>query len=366
MQLTSATSASSRDFMVQYIEQSILNETMLRTFVIASLSAAAVLAIFDLYSLHRPWRRGEVINADKLSLVITISNLGLLFFRIPSSFSCWQPVFIWTVLAALFLFSRGINILFFVHRAKSVQGPNPVLSKKWLTKYIPVFVGTYYGITFLGAIYNTPTNPDTVVCVSNQFSYQRDAAPSLIVWLFVALELTITAVVTFLFVVPLWRLYRAGSGRANANVSVLKDALKYAVVLTAINLLSSSNVVIGSILYRDDHYDVWHYFGTFDPVLNIVTTIMVFKRNRVLLWKLSCHIWNGIIQMCCCAVVMETDGHLLDLQQAQRTSMAIMALQNLEVPNVKMPLDSITEFNDVTIGEVTGVPVDSLDPVPSS
>ena len=70
--------------------------------------------------------------------------------------------------------------------------------------------------------------------------------------------------------------------------------------------------------------------------------------------------------MCCCAVVIQMDGHLLDLQQAQRTAMEIMALQNLAVTNVKMPPDSITEFNDVTIGEVTGVRVESSDPVPRS
>ena len=344
--------------MVQHVEQSALDETVLRRFVIAFLSAAAVLTIFDLFSLRLPWRRGEVNNADKWSLIITVSNLGLLCLHIPSSFSCWHPVFVWTLQAALYLFSRGINILFFVYRAKSVQGPNPVLSEKWFTKYIPTVVGTYYGIAFLFAIYDIPTNPN-IVCVSNQFSYRSAAVPSLWLWIFVAMELSITAAITFLFVVPLWRLYRGNRAGANANISiqqqrsmtVLKDSLKYAVVLTAINLLSSSNVVLGSILYRDDHYNVWHCFRGFDPVINIATTIMLFKRNRALLWRVFCRIRSTIGQMCCFAFIMETEIRILDAKQAQRNLIALQVITaqiaNIKgEPDLKVAQDSITEFND--------------------
>ena len=108
--------------------------------------------------------------------------------------------------------------------------------------------------------------------------------------MYVAVELSITAVVTILFMVPLWRLYRAGadayiSNEQQRSKRVLKDALKHAVVLTAINLLSSNNAVSGDILYRNDFPVVFDFLRTLDPVINIVTTIMLFKRNRALLRK---------------------------------------------------------------------------------
>ena len=354
--------------MVQYIEQSTPHVPALRRVIIASLSAAAVLMILDLCSLRRPWRRGEVNNADKLSLIITISNLALLFMCIPLCFSCWHPVIVWTVFGEFFIFSRGINVLFFVYRAKSVQGPNPVLSQKWFTKYIPFVVCTYYGIGFIAVGFTI--NPNWIICVSNEFSYQSGAVLSVLMWLHFAVELSISAVVTFLFVVPLWRVYRAGSNanheQQQRSMRVLKDALKYAVVLTAINLLSSNNLTLGFQCFGDDHPAVWKFMGAFDPVINIVTTIMLFKRNRVLLWKIFCRIRYVMGHMCCLAVVIEMDGQgqVVDLRQAQLTAMAIMAVRDSpKLVNLQIPTDSITEFTDVMNGKA---PDYSLDLAPCS
>ena len=348
--------------MEQDIEQSIAYRAVQRRLVIAALSIATVLLIFDLCSLRRPWRRGEVNNADKLSLIITITNLGILCLRIPRSFSCWHPVVTFTVFSELYIISRGINILFFVHRAKSVQGPNPVLSQKWLTKYIPTFVCTYYGIGTLFVARSI--DPKRIICVSNEFTYQRGAQQSMGVWVHSAVELILSAVVTILFVVPLWRLYRAGSNanhqQQQRSMRVLKVALKYAVVLSVINLLSSNHLLFGGLLYGDgdDHYMVWKFVRTLDPVINIVTTIMLFKRNRTLLWKVFSRIRAVLVQMCCFAYIMETDPHILDLQQAQRTAMILTALEDAaEANDLKIPTDSITEFNEVTSG---ALPVDII------
>ena len=205
------------------------------------------------------------------------------------SFSCWNSVVIYTFLLDLYVISRCINILFFVYRAKCAQGLNPVLSEKWFTKYIPRFLYIFYGFSGLIASYNVPRTPNLIICVSHQFSYRR-ANASLLYWLFSGLEVAITALMTPLFVVPLWRVYKTGcnvdmSMQQQRSKNVLKDALKYGVLMTAVNLLSSNIAMTGSQLYGKEVVAL-RYLSIFDPVINIGSTIMLLKRNRVLLWKL--------------------------------------------------------------------------------
>ena len=334
--------------MVQNIEQSNYADV-----VIAALSLAVALTMLDLYSLHPRWKQGDSNAEDKMSIVITISNLCLLSVRLVQCFSCWKPIVVETLFADLYIFSRGINILFFVFRAKSVQGPNPVLSEKWLTKYIPTFICLFYGISFIGASYSIPNNPDKIICVSNQFVH-GDSVTTASTWVYVALEVSITALVTFLFVSPLWKLYRK---KRNENMSiqqqrsmrVLGEALKYGMLLTAVNLLSSNNIVVGG-LYGGS--SVLLNLAIFDPAINIGSTIMLFKRNRILLRKLLCNIRYGLVQMCCCAFIMETESRILDSEQAQRNEIALNVLTQQiahinDGPDLKIVKDSITEFNDV-------------------
>ena len=344
--------------MVEYVEEhTFADVAVLRRCVFAALSLSAALTMLDLCSLRHHWKRGESNNADKLSIVNSITILCVLGVGVVPILSCWNAVIIQTLFADLYIFSRGINILFFVYRAKSVQGPNPVLSEKWFTKYIPTFICTFYGICLLGASYDVATHPNRIICVSNQYS-QSISATSTGTWFYAALELSITAFITFLFVSPLWRLHKS---RRNENMSiqqqrsmrVLEEALRYGVLLTAINLLSSNNVVIGQ-LYGEDSVEL-RYLAIFDAPINIGSTIMLFKRNRVLLRKLLCHIRHGLVQMCCCAFIMETESRILDSQQAQRNVIALNVLTQQianikDGPNPKIVKDSITEFNDAPIG----------------
>ena len=132
---------------------------------------------------------------------------------------------------------------------------------------------------------------------------------------------------------------------------VLEDALKYGVLLTAINLLSSNNIVILRLYWRDS---VLIYPAIFDPVINIGSTIMLFKRNRVLVWKFVSRVRYGFIQMCCCTPTIEMKTSILDSQQAQRTSIALNVLTQQiahinDGPDLKINKDSITEFNDAPL-----------------
>ena len=337
--------------MVQNVEQSNYADV-----VIAALSLAAALTMLDLRSLHPRWKQGDSNNADRLSIVNTISNLCLLSVRLVQCFSCWKPIVVETLFADLYIFSRGINILFFVYRAKSVQGPNPVLSDKWFTRYIPRFICSFYGIAFIGASYSIPNNPDTIICVSNQYVH-GDSVTSAATWLYVALEVSITALVTFLFVSPLWKLYKK---KRNENTSiqqqrsmrVLEEALKYGVLLTAVNLLSSNNIVVWGLFGGSS---VLLHLAILDPAINIGSTIMLFKRNRVLLRKLLCHIRYGLVQMCCCAFIMETESRILDSEQAQRNEIALNVLTQQianikDGPDLNIAKNSITEFNDAPSG----------------
>ena len=296
--------------MVLYVEESNLNATLLRACTIAALSFAVLLTIFDFCSLRSHWKRGESSISDKVSIVITVIYLVVLSLYVLLRFSCWHPVLIWTLFGNFYILSRGINTLFFVHRAKCVQGPNPILSEKWFTKYIPRCLYIYYGSCAIANTYGVPDNPDKIICVSDQFSYRARPttaeATYLFLWFVFILELAITAVITFLFVGPLWRLYRAGyNDDGNTSIQqqrsrrMLKDALKYGVMLTAVNLLSSNCMIIFYNLYGDNGA-AFAYWAVLDPVLNMGTTMIFFKRNRVSLWKVCCCIRDGMVQLCCC------------------------------------------------------------------
>ena len=62
--------------MVQNVEQSnYADVAVLRRCVIAALSLAAVLTMLDLCSIRSHWKQGDSNGADRISIVITISNL---------------------------------------------------------------------------------------------------------------------------------------------------------------------------------------------------------------------------------------------------------------------------------------------------
>ena len=145
---------------MEHVEQSPLDRTALQKCTIAALSLAALLTMFHFWSLRRHWKRSESNKSEKWSVAVTASNLGILMLRVLTSFSCWSAVAIWTVKLVLYLVSRGINTLFLVHRAKCVQGPNPILSEKWFTKYIPRCLYIYYGILCIGNFHYTSSNPN--------------------------------------------------------------------------------------------------------------------------------------------------------------------------------------------------------------
>ena len=344
---------------MQHVEQSPLDRTALRRYTIAALSLAAALTVFHFCLLRRHWKHGECNKSEKLSVAVTVSNLGILILRVLTSFSCWSPVLIWTLNLVLYLISRGINALFFVYRAGCVQGPNPVLSEKWFTKYIPRFLYIYYGFFCIATAHHTPTNPNIIICVSNQFSYRNFGdSITLATWVYLGLELSITAFITFLFVAPLWRVYRAGY---NANISVqqrrsrtaLKDALRYGVLLTAVNFLSSNFVsMVGDILSGNNSRP----FSLFDPLINMGSTMLLFKENRVSLWKMFNWIHHGMVQMCCCACVMEIKSESYGASarsgdHVQRNAMAILVLNRQianinEAPNLQIVKNSITSFDE--------------------
>ena len=50
-------------------------------------------------------------------------------------------------------------------------------------------------------------------------------------------------------------------------MKVPKDALKYAVVVTAIDIFGLNNVIIGCILYKDDFPVVFEFFANYQNLV---------------------------------------------------------------------------------------------------
>lgn len=74
----------------------------------------------------------------------------------------------------------------------------------------------------------------------------------------------------------------------------------------------------------------------------------------MLLRKLLCHIHHGLVQMCCCAYIMDTESRILDSEHAQRNAIALNVLTQQianirDGPDVKLDKDSISEFNDASL-----------------
>ena len=221
-------------------------------------------------------------------------------FRIARSMECLDCRITYAVMEDMRVLSRGINALFLIHRAKLAQGIQPIISKKWFEKIFPAIAILYY----VGGLYGTAKSAleDTFVCVpytdqkalhfcwnSNDQNYDAGAKRAV----------TLAAVFAFLwavffltlFVVPMYRVYRADLGAMNENQLrqrlKLKRLLYWSVVLTLLNQLISTFYMM-RIIHRSPVTLAMFTIGLFDPPINVWTSWLMVTRHREYIERMVC------------------------------------------------------------------------------
>lgn len=204
--------------------------------------------------------------------------------------------------------TKGINLIFLLHRAKLVQGMSPILSRIWFEKILPAVVilfilGVTIGTMREGIRFNMECSPYADADALGWCNWEGvdqdegvwDSTRKL-VWCLIAFDAVIVAFLLILFVVPLYRVYRQNLGQMNANQLLqrtkLWKLLKWSVLLTFINQVSTT---AGAILYVVNQWPhpslgwLTILIAVFDPSINVWTSWLMINRNR-----------NYLASLCCC------------------------------------------------------------------
>ena len=196
---------------------------------------------------------------------------------------------------------KGCNLLFLVHRCKVAQGMAPVLSRKWFEKIFPAIIVGIVVVFIAAIIYSLsgmqyvckPYNDTDLfqICRRDVNAANEDSSTRITGGLAIGVDMVITTGLMYLFIVPLYRVYRADIGVMNDKQ--LKERLKlkrlliWSVVLTLINQLSSSLLTVQ--LVHVSHFTMMlHSIGQFDPVINVWSSWLMILKNRQFLWDICC------------------------------------------------------------------------------
>ena len=197
---------------------------------------------------------------------------------------------------------RGINLLFFVHRAKLVQGISPIISTKWFSKILPAIVIICHSILLLLStisgiqmIQQCGLYMDSTVfhfCWNSDGFTREDKIGIFIIILF---DLSMTIFLMILFIVPLYRVYKTNLGEMNENQlrqrMKLQRLLKWSVILTLVNQVTSSLLPLAAFS-TSPLILLLAFFGKFDPPINVWSSWLMVTRNREFLQRNCCG--------CCC------------------------------------------------------------------
>ena len=258
--------------------------------------------IFDI-RVKKENRSRDARRTKRLMLAIFVSNSVYQTIFIVVMMSCVHcaatNISIWNYRAIV----RGINLLFFIHRAKLAQGMSPILKMKWFTKIFPatIVVGiimymlwvTFGGFNLINKEYHCASYIDTDA-LHWCWDFDELAAGETLIALCVGIiyDLLVTIFLMILFIVPLYRVYNTDIGRMNENQIRqrvrLKRLLLWSIVLALINQLSS--ILISARLFHSSQW-MWFLFliGKFDPPINVWSSWLMVTRNREYLQRVCCY-----------------------------------------------------------------------------
>ena len=192
---------------------------------------------------------------------------------------------------------KAFNLLFLIHRAKLVQGMNPILSKKWFEKIFPTIVVVIISGFIFSIIKNIANRDfgctnfedwsDGHTCTSDRNSDGEKGIGGAAL----ALDTLITIFLMVLFIVPLYRVYAADIGQMNHRQHrqrrKLRDLLIWSVVMTFINQVTSTFLLIFKMHMSGTTF-ILFLISLFDPAINAWTAWLMVTNNRQYLQKSCC------------------------------------------------------------------------------
>ena len=207
---------------------------------------------------------------------------------------------------------REMNLIFFIHRAKLVQGMSPVSSKKWFERILPISVTVIiFGFivvgtkSTIGSQYECNPYPDWNVF--HRCSYAKTSSGTgIALWFAISLDTIITSGLMVLFIIPLYRVYNADIGVMNENQMrqrmKLRNLLIWSVLLTFTNQVTTAMYFVQLVVDQDGESLFLWVLGKFDPSINVWSSWLIVARNR-----------QFVKQMCCCKMSAVPQRHTLAL-----------------------------------------------------
>ena len=209
----------------------------------------------------------------------------------------------WGVTKSILKFFNG---MFWIHRAKLVQGITPVLSKKWFEKIFPAFLAVIISGFIFASIDSGLEGPYDCVQPYDNWSQlsqcekvkktdaeanAEDNSFTILIAGAIGLDCAITVFFMALFIIPLYRVYKVDLGvmicHQLSQRKKLKHLLIWCVVLTFINQVTSI-LVMAEMLDRENFPYFLKMVGESDPTINVWTAWLMITRNREYLKRLCC------------------------------------------------------------------------------
>ena len=246
----------------------------------------------------RPSRSPNWKRTKYLMTWVFFSNILFQLISVLRHTACIDCPWITVILMDSRAILKGINLIFFIHRAKLVQGMSPVLSQKWFDRILPIIVAVIvFGfilvgtkVTFAAEFECTPYVDSSIFqrCGDNLKESNKFAG-----WFAILVDEILTSCLLVLFSVPLYRVYHLDLGVMNQNQLKqrrnLRNLLIWSMLLTFINQISSTFFFIPMVVDLNalESACVWG-IGKFDPSINVWSSWLMVTRNRQCLKRICC------------------------------------------------------------------------------
>lgn len=185
----------------------------------------------------------------------------------------------------LYAFSRTFISLFYVDKAKSSQGLEPVFPDRYFTRTFPVLIVGIFMMLLIWVVITWFMNSDTSwtcdfhqsdlfsfeSCHSKELHEGNAQSNYLVLSIVVIVELGTTLFFTYLYLKPLRHIWH----HIDAKHQRLKQLILFNVALTMLGMLSSN---VTEICFFTG-YGTNHWFR-FDAVINVYTIYLLVRKKR--------------------------------------------------------------------------------------
>ena len=239
---------------------------------------------------HKIDRSHNARHTNHLLFAVLIPNTLYQVWCVILAFVCAECKVLFITAYITRSVAKGANLMFLIHRAKLAQGMDPLFSIKWFEKVFPSCIAVYttmlIGFTIYGVgqeVYHCESYSDADALQICRLGHDGDAESHGIAAMAIGWDLLITTFLITLFVVPLYRVYKADLGILNANQlrqrGKLKRLLIWSIMMTFINQVTSAMAVANMVYESNVIYAVW-VIGQSDPAFNVWTSWLMISRNR--------------------------------------------------------------------------------------